>query len=929
MLHPTNIYQTKRAIVAKIAIAFLRLAANVALYFCLFITAFLANKLHAQEAGVQIKAKQSQGTFKPGGRHSLAFEVSNNTDAIVQLNPEMKLPKGWNLITAGGNFSLGNGASKMVLVSFFIPFNESPGEQSGDFILVNDNREAIGSLKVKFTVEEFHNVQIRNITAPENIQAGEVIEAVFELRNEGNSTERLSVRTSNELLDDEFYEIAPDSAVLVRVKEKSNAQANGIQMISCDLEVTVESTGKSKKAYSTTKVFPTKIAKKDAYFRFPIEASVYHNIYSNSEEYQSSQFYELRGNGYLDLKQDHHLNFIVRAPNQSNLTRFGVNDQYSLIYRYKDSTRVFIGDHVFNINRLGFMGRFGFGAKVDQRIGKWELSAFFTKPRLYAISEEPIFGGKVNYWPTDKLNLALSITSSKEIAQYYNYTAVKSAGESGQIITFSTDYEDEKTSVQMEVATSVSANSMDYAGDVNVSHREGRLSYRGNLTLAGEDFFGSLSNSVRYSNSLSYNLSKVNLSVGQGYSKVHERRDTTLYGMLPYFENYFASVGYRLNQSHFINVRADYRAREDRGERAVFNYQERGVDYRYKYSRNRWVVNFNGRIAQTRNLLSENRDIRNTFGEFLNINYRVTSGLSLRGNFNHNRTNRYNRTNVLTDYYLYGGGLNAKVSQKFRIGASYNSGFSPEETYRKRDFVNANALWRIGKKHQLEARVNYYMNPNTVNNKELFAFLKYTYRFGAPLKKVLKQGGIKGRIISRDPSIKLKGIQVIASGSTVKSDAQGRFEVNNLPVGSGYILVDESTLPSDVVLISKLPYEVRIEEGRSTELVLELTKAANLVGRLALEAGADGKDLSAYLKLENGDNTYYVESDKNGAFAFKKIVPGSYQLSIVRMKVEKEIESVVQEMIIDTNESGNPLVFSVKPKERKITIKKSNFKIGN
>lgn len=923
MLHPTNIYQT------KMAVAFLRLAANVALYTCLLISVCLATELRAQESGVQVVVKQSQGTFKPGGRHSLAFEVSNNTNALVQINPEMNLPEGWNLITAGGNFSLDNGASKMVLVSFFIPFNESPGEQSGDFILVNDNREVIGSLKVKFTVEEFHNVQIRNITAPENIQAGEVIEAVFELRNEGNITERLSVRTSNELLDDEFYEIAPDSAVLVRVKEKSNAQANGIQMISCDMEVTVESTGESKKAYSTTKVFPTKIAKKDAYFRFPIEASVYHNIYSNSEEYQSSQFYELRGNGYLDLKQDHHLNFIVRAPNQSNLTRFGVNDQYSLIYRYKDSTRVFIGDHVFNINRLGFMGRFGFGAKVDQRIGKWELSAFFTKPRLYAISEEPIFGGKVNYWPTDRLNLALSITSSKEIAQYYNYTAVKSAGESGQIIAFSTDYEDEKTSVQMEVATSVSANSMDYAGDVNVSHREGRLSYRGNLTLAGEDFFGSLSNSVRYSNSLSYNLSKVNLSVGQGYSKVHERRDTTLYGMLPYFENYFASVGYRLNQSHFINVRADYRAREDRGERAVFNYEERGVDYRYKYSRNRWVVNFNGRIAQTRNLLSESRDFRNTSGEFLNINYRVTSGLSLRGNFNHNRTNRYNRTNVLTDYYLYGGGFNAKVSQKFRIGASYNSGFSPEETYRKRDFVNANALWRIGKRHQLEARVNYYMNPNTVNNKELFAFLKYTYRFGAPLKKVLKQGGIKGRIISRDPSIKLKGIQVIASGSTVKSDAQGRFEVNNLPVGSGYILVDESTLPSDVVLISKLPYEVRIEEGRSTELVLELTKAANLVGRLALEGGADGKDLSAYLKLENGDNTYYVESDKNGAFAFKKIVPGSYRLSVVRMKVEKELVSVIQEMIVDTNESDNPLVFSVKPKERKITIKQSNFKIGN
>lgn len=927
MLYPFNtINEQKAGFTIKVFRALPGLGVKM-VFFALCLVALLFSESAMAQGKLEISTNQSSVGFKPGVRHSVAFEIINRGNSEIKAKPSFDLPSGWNLITAGGQVNIKPGEKRVVLTSFFIPFNERPGQKDGQFSLESSTNRSKTSINVEFNVEELHDVRLSNLTAPENVQAGEMVEAVFEIRNEGNVTERLSVRSANDLKDPDFYVIAPDSAVLVRVQEKSNAQANGIQLISCELEVKTEATGLSRKSYSTTRVFPTKIAKRDAYFRFPIEASVYYNMYSNGEVNQDSKFYELRGTGFLDLRKNHHLNFIVRAPNQSNLTRFGVNDQYSLVYRYKDSTRIFVGDHVFNIDRLGFMGRFGFGARIDQKIGKYEISGFFTKPRLSFYSREPIFGGKVKYYPSDHLTLGLSVTSSKEIAQFYNYTAVKTAGESGQIMAFSTEYENDKTQVQMEMATSISASTMDYAGDVSVSHSEGRFSYRGNLTMAGENFFGSLSNSLRYSNGLSYNLPKWNFGAGQGYSKVHERMDTTLYGVLPYFENYYASIGHRINESNFINLRADYRSREDKGERAVFNYEERGIDYRYKYSQGRLIINFNGRIAQTRNLLSESRDLRNTSGEFLNINYRISSGFSVKGNFNHNRTNRYNRTNVLSDYYLYGGGFNANISRKFRMGASYNSGFSPEETYRKRDFVNANAMVRIGKHHQLEARVNLYMNPNNVNNKEMFAFLKYTYRFGAPLKKVLKQGGISGIVFSNDPSIKLKGIQVIASGSSVRTDAQGRFELNNLPVGNGYILIDESTLPGDVVLVERPPYEVRIEEGQSVGMALELIRAVTLAGRL--ETDLEGMDLSAYLKLENDNHTYYVETDKNGAFSFRKIVPGKYKLSLVRLKGAKELEPAIQGLAVEAGPNENPVVFKLVAQKRKITIKNNNYKIGN
>ncbi|MBN7817695.1 TonB-dependent receptor [Algoriphagus pacificus] len=922
----TFIRETK-VMVSYCLVIFSRLIIKIILYVP-FLTLFLVSEDAFTQESPIVSIKQIETTFTPGVRHSVVFEVNNVSNTELLLTPSFSLPESWTLITAGSQFSLKAREKELILVTFFIPVNENPGHHVGRFRLKNITNGMESAIPIEFFIEDFHNIQLRTISAPLNIQAGETIETIFEIRNEGNVPERLSVKSSNELKDKAFYIIPPDSAVLVRVNEKSRAQANSVQLINCELVVTSEASGKTIKSFSTTRVFPSKLPKSDAYFRFPVEASVYQNIYGNGFSNQNSRFFELSGAGFLDLKKQHRLDFIIRAPNQSNLTRFGVNDQYSLVYRNADRTKVYFGDHVFNISRLGFIGRYGFGARLDQRVGRFEFSGFFTKPRLSSYSKEPIYGVKAQYFLSSRLTLGLSSTGSKEISQYYSYSAVKSAGKAGQIVSFSTTYKDEKTQAQLEVASSISTSTIDFAGDLNVSRSFGNFSYRGGVTMAGEEFFGSLSNSLQYSNGLSYNLKKWYFSIGQGYSKVHERIDTTMQAVLPYFENYYGSIGHNINESNYFNIRADFRSREDKGERAIFNYDERGIDYRYKFFKGRFTLNFNGRVSQTRNLLSDDRQYRNTSSEFLNVNYRLSSWLTIRGNFNHNKTNRYNITNVLSHYYLYGGGFNANINQILRVGANYNSGFSPEEAYNKRDFVNANAMIRIGQNHQFEARLNYYMIPNQTSNKEMFAFLKYTFKFGAPLKKVLKQGSVRGIVTSNDPSIELKGIQVIASGRTVRTDSQGRFEFNNLLTGNGYILVDESTLPSDGVLVSSLPYEVKIQEGQKTEIVLEVTRGVNLAGKLQVVTD-DSLDLSAYLKLESDARTYFIESDKTGSFDFKKIIPGKYNLSIIRMKSKLDLEPEVENIAVDTTIDNGLVVFNLKTKERKIIIKSKDFEIGN
>ena len=897
-----------------------------------FITiALLISSLQAfAQSKFEIKPLHKTEAYTAGVRHTLAFEIANQTTASSSLSLKLELPANWKVITQPAVIQINSQEKSFVLYSFSIPANELPGVKKAYLELFNEDLSVSERKVVDFNVGVNHNIEVKSLTTPQYTQAGELIEVSFEIKNKGNVNEKVELSSRNTIEGNVTYEIPANSSIVVKVNQKTNAKTFAVQSLLSELKVLNTATNVSKTAYATTKVFPTKIAKKDAFLRYPMEASLYYNNYSNKNTEFSSAYVELRGNGFLDQKQNHYLNFIVRGPNQNHLSRFGINDQYSLVYRNRSNTTVFIGDHVFNINQLGLLGRYGFGARIDQRVKNWALSAFYTKPRLAFTTKEPIFGGKAVYNASEFLKLGLSFSSSKEVPQYYNQQIANTAEGSGTIAVFEADYKDNKTQVHMELATSMNSETTDYASDVTISHQMGNLFYNGSATMAGENYFGTLNNSLRYANSLSYNLSKWSLGVGQGYSKVHERVDTTLYGVRPTFENYYASIGYRFNRKHFVNLRAARRMRKDESVRQSFDYRERGIDYRYKYTGNYLTVNFNGRIAKTQNLISENMQIRDTYGEFLNINYKVTPKLSLRSNASHNRTNRYNINNSVSDYYLFGCAFSLRVNNDLRFGASYNSGFSPEESYRKRDFLNANVLARIGKHHQIEARVNYYMNPNSETQKELFAFVKYTYRFGAPLKKTLKQGGIKGFIKSDDPGINLKGIQIVASGSSVRSSSKGEFELNNLPVGPNYLLIDESTLPLGVVALAQKPIEVDVAEKISTAINITLVKAKQLKGKLIVKNANQEYELDGYLKLENNSFTYYIESDKDGNFKFSKMVPGTYKLSLVRLTTESTLEAVSDELTIQTtNEELTTIEFALKAKDRNIKFKNSNFKIGN
>lgn len=880
---------------------------------------------------LKFKSLHKTKLYKTNKQHTLIVEIENNGVLIDSLAQEIKLPKKWKLVSLSTFKAIKKGEKKLLFISFYIPSN-FPAVKTKATIKMKRGNKVFGFYTVDFKIKENNNLKVFNIYAPQHVEAGKIIETSFAIENKGNVTQEISLKSRNTIIGKTTYKIAPDSTLVVKLNQKTDSKTYSFRRISTGIEIERKTSTEVLKSYKSVSVFPIKIKQEDPYFRFPIRASLFYNSYTSDAEHYAAMSAEITGNGFLDIEKNHHLDFIIRGPKALNRNRFSVVDQYSLTYNYKNKTRVYLGDHSFQINRLGFTNKYGMGFKIDQRVNNLMFSAFYTKPRLYDYNSGAIYGVKATYFASKKITGGISYTSSEDL-----FIENQQTNTSGNIITLDFDYKDSSTRILAESSYSFNNQfKIDGASFVSISKRYKKFNYFGNFITAQKNYLGAINNSLQLSNILSYSMQKLTFGIGHTISRVNEKLDPLFYASEPFYENLNFNIDYRVSKYNTARISLYKRKRQDRLIPVNYDYNEQGLKYSYNFRtlNNVFSGNFSGRIAKTKNLLNTNQYYRNTFANNINLSFRFTNKFNIRARFSHDKNNRYGIVNTNTDYYRYGAGFSYNASRNFNINANYNSGFSPEDSYLKRDFINFNMMTNLSKNHRVEVRINYFENPGEVNKKQVLAFAKYTYTFGAPLKKIIKQGGLIGSVYSKDKSINTKGIKIIAAGKTVLTDKYGNFELNNLSLGKNYILVDQSTLENGVITSAKIPYEVIIKDNKQANINIELVKSASLKGDFwidleKLKFKNNKYNLQGYIKIHNKDFTYYTSINKNGEFNFREIVPGDYKLTIlsfssgnVQFKYDNNIQILLKKGEITTKK------IEIQLKKRKIKFNNKNFKIG-
>ena len=881
----------------------------------------------ARNNDFEVKLLGKQKTFETNKKHTVLLEVKNYGLFIDPIRLEPELPDDWKIISVSDLGSLDAGEKKFCLVSFYIPTESTPGIINTTFILKTNNY-IIQAFDFDLKVENNYELEVFNVSAPQQLEAGETIEAFYGIRNNGNVSQEISLTSRNTINGESSMLIPKDSTIIVKIEQKTNPKSNAFKKLSTNLDVLSIASGKMYYSSKTVEVIPTKIAQKDPFLRFPVRASLYYSSYTTEFDHYSTISAELKGSGYLDEERDHYLNFTIRAPKKEDLRRFSIVDQYSLVYKLKNKATLYLGDHSYFINRLGFGSRYGMGFKLDYNINKWRLSAFYSKPRLYNYRSKALYGARADYFINDSQNIGITLERSQ--GNVYTYRNIYNENGKGQILTLDYDYQDDNTFIEAELSTSFNGKKTDYASSFNFSQNVKDFRYSSYLLYASKNYIGIVSNSIQLTNSLYYNKKSFNVGFGHSFSQVNRRLDPVLFETEPYYENYFASLGYRFSGKHYLNFRFDKRTREDQLEPKNYHYDEYGFNYNFIYTDKLFTGSFGGRFAKTQNLLTGTPDYKNTYSHHLNVSYKLFKDFNLRGGLNHIYTGRYGRTDESLNFVRYNLGFNYKVSKWLRVNSNFNSGFSPEENYKQRDYINFNLVAQINKRHRFEARANYFERPGVINDKELYAYGKYTYAFGVPIKRILDQGGVDGAIFTNNNDIDISGVKLYTAGKTIVTDRYGDFEFNNLPIGTNYVFIDDSSLPLNVVSKIKNPIEVVIESDRKIDLNIELIRAGSLYGNLILNNRdrAIHTNLESYVKLENENFTYYTESDSMGKFKFQNIVPGEYKFTVMRFKKnDKYFKLLKDQNIIINTETSTQLEIDVTGKERKIKFKNSNLKV--
>ncbi|QWX84015.1 hypothetical protein H0I23_16450 [Cellulophaga sp. HaHaR_3_176] len=901
---------------------------GIILFFIIFLSSFCV----LAQVDIRLKSNDVIANMTPESKHTIVFEVQNMSEDMQFVRTILDLENDWEIISGGFVGDLKPLERKLVFITVYVPGKTKPGDRFVKLHLITSKKAILKSLPIKLTVPDNHQIIVNKLSSPELVIAGETIETVFEIRNRGNVTEKLELVSENDIVGGSIREIKPDSTLVITLIKETDDRNEVIRSENIFLNVIRKEPSKQViRGYAVTKVYPTKMKREDAYFRLPVEASFYLNSFNSPDVNYSSYLLEAKGEGFLDLNSEHYFNFLIRTPNQRTVNRFGMNDQYTMSYRFKEDFNVIIGDYSYRANRLGFVSRYGFGFKYDSKIKNWNLIAFYSKPRFDNLYTESIVGVKVLNNISESLNVGISLSHSKENQLVQTNIGNELINQTGQIAVFETNYKTKNTTINHESSVSFTGLNNDQAHDLRVNQKIQNFIYTGNVTVVGKNYFGGLSNSFRYSNNIRYFLKKWGVSAGQALSKVNERYNPQFSLPEPYYENYFISANYRINQKHYTNVRFSNVLREDKQEIKSYFYKEYGLDYSYRYLYQGLSLSFTGRVAKTKNMLSLDNTYRNTYGNNLSASYQVSPFIGFRGNINQNYTNRYGVDGNATNYYNYGLGFNLNHKGRFHLSVTYNSGFSPEDDYLQRDFINLNFGAQIDKSHKISARLNYYENPFSRNNKELFSFLKYTYSFGAPIKRIYWQGSVNGSVFTNDGEVNVSKIKIIASGKNVYSDDFGNFELKNLSEGKNYVMIDDATLPMGIVTVQKMPLEVDIVKNEQASLNIELVRSGTIKGELKIFNSNDEVDnvgLESHLKIEGKDNTYYTESDRNGLFTLKSIVPGDYVISVMRLKKGSDLKTVnkIQNIKVNKGEVHSVEVF-LKRKERTIKFKSSNFNV--
>lgn len=877
---------------------------------------------------ISITPGQRQVTASKPGIITLRIEIENRTGQAQQLQENLTLPAGWELVTNTAPFLLASGARDIRLIHVVAPRGTASGTYMiGYQVSAQDNGGITSSQTVAVQMEEQAGVKLAAVAPPSSLLGGEEYNVSFMLENTGNHAVTYSLAAND---DDGYVKAVTPRSLTLAAGETGNVTVTGQIPRSIEestaYRVNLQARGGGKLAEESVTIpliarTPKGMGK---YQKLPGKLTTHYTRQkrqnADGSETDSSQAQlEYYAKGAIDQDGEHNVEIRLRNGRDSNETDTNSNQQAEYQFTYDNGAwEVKTGHQNFHTSNLSGNSLSGVGVettytpKNKKHRKPLEIKAFSGQSRPADTNKEKVSGAAIHYqW--DEFDAGASVIQHKKEA-----TTTEPA-KNETIAAVNGAWQGEHAGIRSEVAKDNDAKA--WSVDLNGQWHE--ISANASYVEADPKFDGGSSDTKQAFANARYQIDeKTSVEASSRHTRDNLAQDSSK--EIRQDKEHQVSISRSFGDERQIEVSLGHKRRNEKDLRIAPStdreIQATTLEYRQQFE------TFHVRAAlahgsRTDRIKSSSKGNK----QELAINWKPTTSLDI--------NTSYAISNGLdSDGKTTSAGLNAtyQLDRKTELSGYLQRNQNDSDNTHANSFEAkySRDLKRWGNIGLSARRVDSLASDGKLSHDNIFQ-VEYGLPLDMPIRKRKNIGSVRGKVRFAADERPASDVVVQMGGQFAVTDQNGKFHYPDMVAKAYPIQVDGSRANTQGYMLSQNGEEanVTVQSSQTVEPVLELYPASRISGKLQTYV----PDAAAALNIDHADSPLRAEKGLgmvlvelrpvgevgkrithkrttlyDGSFSFVGIPPGQWQLVVVDSdKVPDNYRLEQTQFAIDLSSGGN------------------------
>ena len=869
-------------------------------------------------------------TVDPGKTITVVYRITPQNGASGTFEPVFELPDDWAIVFGNQPLEITDSSPVTRFVTFKVPGSALAGTYRPSLAITRNQNEVSPRVSSLVQVESIWDLSFDVGPTPTYLAAGKAFSAIFELSNDGNTAIEVDLKAQERKntrieMPERRIRLEPGEFREFEARISTDADMDHSQRSSLRFEARLVSNEDIVRfvtvAFDIVPVY-ARIKPKAAKTPLSLALETVGDENGVTPQARINAHGKMLGGNVMVSAQ------LSEMPRQKF---YGQERLFTARYE-SESLTVTAGDHREQFSPMTLTGERGVGVATEYRGSNWAIKGTMQRSRsVFPVQKRAGVSAK---WITSKT----SSVSANLLHRNEFYT--------GTVLTVRSLSQPfgPTSKLDLECGINNQRSLQDPSCMLLVSNASPRLSYRVQAQRASESFPGTVSGTRMVSTYTSYRISPswrvdqtssiMHRSLGDGFG----RNNVLVKAGLTFTDRLAGGSLYAT--VHGIHSGSQYDMARSSSER-----RENMLRLTTGYQLARLGLTVAAEEGRASGLTSADKG-------------------SLRRWKTNARVSPLPRWNINTSYELSSGNLSAMAQEQrqrqFGLGTTFAlpkdirasiTGFhSIVESQFKQQYssLRAGVSKTFNSGRVLSARVQ--VNQNT--GRQSLRTADYRIGFETPLavpfsRRTGEEDILRGRVVDNETGQAIADALVFLGNELAITDSQGRFRFGRPGQDIVFLRLDAASLGYDRAPVLPMPMQIGPEHFTGQELVIPVARTATVSGEITIYGNSNVADhllgngntdlqakgglYGAILQIENDTVRQRTRSNRNGAFTFSQLPPGTYSVSVVRSDLDdyQRLETTFLEVTLEEGEEAN-IRFRVIPARKSIRmIQQSNLSMDS